>query len=388
MTNTDLMNVGAFKGRAPSAAFAVLNPQTESLADGIGASYGILGYKGKVWSLRHRGEKYVITRPDDGTPAAFLDVIILRSASYKSKSYYAGTYQDGQDGLRPTCSALDGVTPDPDILTPQCASCAICPRNVFGVNAEGRKTKDCGDYKRLAVLLLPSVTSRILGAPLMEPVFLRVPAASLNDLAAMGEAMAQQGYHYSTFITRIGFQADKAHPQMTFKALQELADAEAPIVLPMREDPQALRITGENEVGKPRAVAGPASQAQQQLPANNVVPMRAAPQTVVQPAQTQTAPTPTTTPPSREPETVDTGFGGVAQQAGPKPGANVVIEATANPAQAGQQVVEAGFGNLGQTTQVVAAPATAPTANTVEDTGAPEESDVDLDARVAALLQR
>ncbi len=367
MTNTDLMNVQAFKGVTPAGAFAGLNPQSESLADGIGASYGVIGYKGKVWSLRHRGERYNFTRADDGSPIAFLDVIILRAAGYKSKSYYAGVYQDGQDGLRPTCSALDGVTPDADVLTPQCNACAVCPRNEFKTNAEGRKSRDCGDYKRLAVLIIPSLTARTLGAALMEPVFLRVPAASLNDLAMLGEAMSAQGFHYSSYVTRIGFVADKAHPQMTFKALQALTDAEAPMVLPLREDPQAFRITGENEVGKPRAVAGPASQVQQAPPANNVVPLSAPQQNVPTAAPSRVvSPSVTMTSPSRapEPETVDTGFGVVAQPTGPKPGANIVIEATAN------------------------APDLVPTTNTVEDTGAPEESDIDLDARVAALLQR
>ena len=41
---------------ASAAVFAGLNPESESLADGIGQSYGIIGYKGKVWTLRYRGE--------------------------------------------------------------------------------------------------------------------------------------------------------------------------------------------------------------------------------------------------------------------------------------------------------------------------------------------
>src|SRR5258708_5364247 len=251
--SNDLMNVSAFKGITPAAAFAGLDPHAESLADGIGSSYGIVGYKGKVWSLRLRGESHMFVRSDDGSPLAFLDVIVLRSPPYKSKSYYpAGTFQDGQIGTRPTCAALDGLTPDIDIAAPQSTACAICPRNVFKINPEGRKTRECSDYKRLSVLILPILTKALLGAPLMEPVFLRVPAASLNDLAMLGEGMSAQGFHYSSYITRIGFNPEKPHPQMTFRALQALTDKEAPTVLAMREDQNAIRITGENEVGKPR----------------------------------------------------------------------------------------------------------------------------------------
>jgi hypothetical protein len=65
MSNNDLINMNAFNNAVPAGAFAALNPGTESLADGIGASYGILSYKGKNFSMRHRGQKYLFTRADD-----------------------------------------------------------------------------------------------------------------------------------------------------------------------------------------------------------------------------------------------------------------------------------------------------------------------------------
>jgi hypothetical protein len=68
--------------------FAHLNPQEENLSDGIGSSYGVLNYKGKVWSLRHRGEKKTFVRPDDGQPTGYIDVVILHQAKVKSKSYF------------------------------------------------------------------------------------------------------------------------------------------------------------------------------------------------------------------------------------------------------------------------------------------------------------
>jgi hypothetical protein len=389
MTNTSLVDVSAFKGVVPAQAFQVLDPQAESLADGIGQSYGIVGYKGKVWSLRLRGNTYQFNRADDGSPEAFLDVIILRSPSYKSKSFYPpGSFQDGQIGVRPVCASLDGVQPDIDIATPECTACAICPRNAFKVNPDGRKTRDCSDYKRLAVLILPSVTKRLLGAALMEPVFLRIPPASLNDLAQLGEQMQAMGFHYSSYITRIGFNPDKPHPQMTFRALQALTDREAPVVLPMRDDPQAMRITGENEIGKPRP-AGVTNGAQgtqtqtaapQQAQAQQVQqPVQPQPQ--ARPVQTQTvAPQPQARP--QQPAQLDTGFGDVG-------GGNATVTATVSQPQ--QNVaLDTGFGDVGQTTvmpqqQVQQAQ---PQVNTTVDTGAPDESDADLDAMVANLLPK
>lgn len=418
MTSTDLMNVNAFENQLPDAAFAALNPQDESLADGIGQSYGVIGYKGKVWTLRYRGETYTFTRPDDGSPAAFLDVIVLRSASYRSKSWYEDGFQDGQStGKRPTCASIDGVTPDSDVLKAQAGACALCPKNEFKQNANGRKGKDCSDYKRLAVLLLPAQSARLFGgAPLLEPVFLRVPAASLNDLATLGEAMSRKGFHYATYITRIGFDVEKPHPQMTFRALQKLTEG-ASLVMQLREDPQAYRITGENEIGKakpaPAQVSAPgaaqpqvqtvASHAQQSsapvaVPATTVrtadvsqdevakleaqlAAAKAAAQSKVSAAEAahMGAATQHTMAVQHENAAVDTGFA-----------SGMTIIPPAEKQSTGFDMVGLGASQpmveVAQNTSPLVPTPTTTAADT--DVGPAEESDADLDARIAALLPR
>jgi len=132
-------------------------------------------------------------------------------------------------------------------------------------------------------------------------------------------------------------------------------------------------------VGKPRAVAGPASNV---VPLNTVSAATAAVVAAQARVANATVAAAQAARVAAEAETtVDTGFGAAPKPAGPKPGANVVIDAVANkPAPQQDEAVETGFA-----TPSVASPSTQ---NTVEDTGAPEESDLDLDARVAALLQR
>lgn len=270
MSNNDLVPFA--NGAKPAAAFqAALNTgEQESLADGIGASYGIIGYKGKVWSLRYRGNKYTFTRPDDNSPIAYIDVIILRQARNKSKSYYGAYDPNSSEGQRPICASMDGVKPDLDVTEKQCDTCAVCPRNVWKTDANGRKSRECTDFKRLAVLLLPNQTQRMLGAPLMEPVFLRVPPASLQPLGTYGEQLNNQGFHYAAVATRIAFDPNEPHPKMVFRGLQALSDEEAPVVLPMRESQTALRITGEDVQQSPMIAAKPTSPAiMQPLPAGS-----------------------------------------------------------------------------------------------------------------------
>lgn len=318
--------VTPFATQRPAAAFQTAlgaHPQ-ESLADGIGASYGVLHYKGKVWSLRYRGQSYVITRPDDGSPANAVDLIILRQAKGKSKSYYPKWDPNSSDGERPICASLDGVTPDADVQHRQAEVCAICPRNVWKLNAEGRNVRECTDYKRLAVMLLPSITQRLLGQPLVEPVFLRIPPASLNDLGVFGDRMNAMGWHYSTYITRVSFDPTSEYPKFKFEEVQALGDAEAPVVLEQRENPNSLRITGEDKITAIPGAARPLAITD----ASRV----AAPQTATAAPPAQSAPAVQTVSSHSK---VDTGFGAIGMN-----GPTVVTAAPAAPAADVGETVE------------------------------------------------
>lgn len=382
-----------FAGQARSAAFQALStPElaNESLADGIGSSYGVIGYKGKVWSLRYRGETHVFTRPDDGSPSSFIDVIILNQAGHKSKSFYEGGFdQNASAGKRPTCSSLDSIVPDADAQVKQATACAICPRNEWKQNAQGRKSRDCTDYKRLAVMLLPSVSNKLLGAPLMEPLFLRVPPASLNDLALAGESLKSQGYFYFEVVMRISFDPQEAHPKMVFRPIQLLTDKEAPVVIPLRTDAMTLRIVEGDRAGPLLlSQSHPVTPVQQQAttPApTNVVPL------VQQAAAQPVAQTP-----------IDTGFGSV--QASPTPaqpaqtispsngaangvgGGRLTPDVVQQPRQEQAQTVDTGF-DLDLKATVVPERAIAPAQQTAADTGGDAvDSDADLDAKIRALL--
>jgi hypothetical protein len=255
----------------------------------------------------------------------------------------------------------------------------------------GKMGRECTDYKRLAVLLLPTISAPLFGGvPLMEPVFLRVPPASLNNLAVVGETMGNQGWHYSSYIMRISFDPNEAHPKMIFKPLQGLTDKEAPVVLPLREDMQAKRITGEDQPARITHVAQevvkpdplPVGGAATGLDPSTPVPISPVPAqatlngadgqtkasssetTVSAPLATQgTASVQTATDVSATSSAVDTGFGLVtnppAQTAQPAPSQTSEPTLTATPAS----------------TTIVA------------DQGEATDSDADLDAKIAAMMK-
>ena len=234
----ELMNLAGFKS-GPAKAFAGHFTE-ESLADGIGGGYPLIRYGGKVWAIQIKGDETKYVTPD-GYGAPYIDVVILRQARHKSKAYFPNWEEGSKDA--PVCSSLDGVVPDPGVEERQNATCSGCPRNVFKPNEKGMKVKECSDAKRLAVFpLIPSHMLNATGGPVVEPTFLRVPAASLGNLAAAGDTLRKAGYDYFMAVIRIDFDPEKNYPKMRFRPHQALSEKEAEAVLKLREDPQAYRI--------------------------------------------------------------------------------------------------------------------------------------------------
>ena len=222
-------------------AFRHLDPN-QSMADGIAAGFPVIGYKGKVWSLRLRGEQYNFVRPDDGTPAAYIDMVVIGSNPVLSKQFYPPPYREDSSGP-PICSSLNHDVPDPGVSAPQAKSCSLCANDVWQMQPNGRMGRACKDYKRLAVLLMPAMTKKLLGSPLMEPVLFPVPAGSLSALKLYNDSLRDQGIPFAATVTRVTFAPDKQF-QMLFRWQQMLTDREADVVLPLIEDTQTRRITG------------------------------------------------------------------------------------------------------------------------------------------------
>jgi len=229
------------KTSRPAAALAAV--PRDSLADGIGQSYGVIGYKGSKWSLSYQGQVKMFTRPDDGTPISYIDAVILKAASHISKSYYP-IYEDGSR-KPPLCASLDGVRPDAGVAKKQSETCGLCPRNALKIAPNGHKGKECKDYKRLAVLLMPNQTKPFFGQPLLEPVFLRVPADSLKALIKYDGQLEEFNYPYQAVVTRIKFDPNAPHPKFIFEPIAKVKDEEASHILELSMGDLAQRIVGE-----------------------------------------------------------------------------------------------------------------------------------------------
>jgi hypothetical protein len=303
MTN-DMIPASMMGGGAISTRFQ--GAPVESLGEGIRGGFGIIGYKGKVWSTKFQGNETPLMRDDGDGPRTSIEVVIVKAAPNIAKIFYEQGFVDGSTAP-PDCWSTDGVKPDGGASKKQSTTCAGCPKNAWGskVTEAGKPTKACNDSKRLAVVPLNDLANELMGGPML----LRVPAASLKDLKTYGDQLQGYGFPYFAVATRISFDHTEAFPKFVFTAMRPLTDAEADIILPMRDGPQVSNILNtsievaqhEPEAPVPAspfengAVAKPAAavvqataamaQAQTQVPAQPQV--HAAP---VQPVQTAQAP--------------------------------------------------------------------------------------------------
>lgn len=257
-------------------------PVQDDLSSGIQSSFGLIGYKGKVWSIRYRGDEQALMRDDGDGPRGSIEVVILKASSQVSKVFYKDGYVEGSNAA-PDCFSNNGVTPEPTSVNKQCASCAACPMNAWGsrITPQGKQGKACADSKRLAVVPQGDIDNEAYGGPML----LRVPAASLQDVAIFGQKMQQMGYPYYSIATKIAFDPNEAFPKFVFSALRPLTDAEADKVLAIRDGHTVNRILSESEFGAPAPQASQTQQEQPLFEQSNAGPKTAADQQVVQQAQ-------------------------------------------------------------------------------------------------------
>jgi hypothetical protein len=233
----NLMIPDGFAKGAVSTKFAQL--PAENLGEGIKGGFGVMGYKGKVWSTKFQGDEKAIMRADGDGAVNSIEVVIVKSAPNIAKIFYESGFVDGSTAP-PDCWSTNGVNPDAGASKKQSATCAGCPKNAWGskITEAGKQTKACSDSKRLAVVPVNDMANELMGGPML----LRVPAASLKDLKSYGDQLQAYGFPYFSVATRISFDVTEAFPKFVFAAMRPLTDVEADVIIGMRDDGRVSNI--------------------------------------------------------------------------------------------------------------------------------------------------
>lgn len=222
--------------------FAAEKAKNEELGQGVASSYGVIGYRGKVWSTKYQGAETPLMREDGDGPRGSIEVVLVKAAAAISKIFYKNGYQDGANAA-PDCWSADGVKPDASVQNKVSSTCANCPMNAWGsrVTDAGKPGKACADSRRMAIVPLNDIKNEAFGGPML----LRVPAASLKDLKAYGDLLDQYGFPYYAVATRISFDPQEAYPKMVFAAMRPLAEEEAMAIKELRGDKRVATVVSE-----------------------------------------------------------------------------------------------------------------------------------------------
>lgn len=215
----------------------------DELGAGIRSGFGVMGYRGKVWAIKHGGTETPLMREDGDGARGSIEVIIVKAATPIAKIFYKGGYVDGSSAA-PDCWSTNGVTPDVSATNRQAPACAACPMNAWGsrITEAGKQGKACADSKRLVIVPMDDIDNELHNGPML----LRVPAASLKDIQAYGQKLGAAGYPYYAVATRISFDPKEAYPKFVFTPIRPLSDAEAAKIVALRDDPRVGYILNES----------------------------------------------------------------------------------------------------------------------------------------------
>lgn len=251
----------------PSALPAALaNKFAESGMDKLvsgGSGFPVLSIKGSKWRMKLNGEENMIRNEND-EPVPSIEIVIVDMCEGLTKNYYPDAYKEGDDGA-PVCHSINGVTPEADSEEPQSASCATCPHNVWGskITPTGSKTKACSDSKLIAVIFV----SDLFSDKDPQPMMMKVPPASLKDLSTFARGMKDKGFIPQQISIRVGF-TEAAFPQLTFKAIRPLSEAEVGVIGDVYDYDATKEIVGKQLVPQKAAV--------KQAPVKQAAPVKAA----------------------------------------------------------------------------------------------------------------
>ena len=122
-----------------------VDEDTLAVAGGAGAGTKRVSIKGGVFR-KMAGGKEVGTIED-----RHMNVIFVKMAHNAARTYYAGTYKEGEKSS-PACWSSDGKAPDADVKTPQASACDKCQWSVKG-SGQGGSGSACRLSWRTAVVL-------------------------------------------------------------------------------------------------------------------------------------------------------------------------------------------------------------------------------------------
>jgi len=191
-----------------------LDATTKALMGGSGGSGGKrISIRGNVFRMMVDGKE--IAQNEDRA----MNIIIAAANPNVSRTFYAGTYQEGQ-AMAPTCWSNDGITPDIKAEQPQASKCASCQQNIKG-SGQG-ESRACRFSQRLAVLLENDIRGDVYQLTLPAQSIFGAAENGKMPLQSYAKFLGGHGLPVTAVVTEMRFDTASATPRLTFKAVRPL----------------------------------------------------------------------------------------------------------------------------------------------------------------------
>lgn len=206
-----------------------LDETTKSLMGG-GAGGKRISIRGGVFRMLVDGKE--IAQNEDRA----MNIVIVAANPNVSRSYYEGTYQEGQS-IAPSCWSNDGISPDSRVESPQAEKCASCPQNIKG-SGQG-DSRACRFSQRLAVVLENDIRGDVYQLTLPAQSIFGAADNGKMPLQAYAKFLGSHGLPVTAVVTEMRFDTASATPRLTFKAVRPLEADELQTAQDKGKSPEA-----------------------------------------------------------------------------------------------------------------------------------------------------
>lgn len=233
---------------------------TKSLMGSGGGGVKRISIKGGVWRMMSGGKE--VAKNEERS----MNVVIVNAAPHNSRTFYAGTYSEGSEPVRPDCWSANGITPDPKSASPQASRCVDCPQNVKG-SGQG-DSRACRYNRRLAIVLAHDLQGDVYQLTLPAKSIFGEGEHNKWPLEAYGKFIGSKGIPITAVVTEARFDTSQATPTLTFKPVRFLEADEHALVIEKGNSDAAKRaitmtVAEADNVKRPALTAQPKEEAEE-----------------------------------------------------------------------------------------------------------------------------
>jgi hypothetical protein len=167
-----------------------------------------------------------------------MNIVIAAANANVSRTFYAGTYQEGQS-TAPSCWSNDGITPDINVEAPEASKCASCAQNIKGSGqGDGRA---CRFSQRIAVVLDNDIGGDVFQLVLPSTSIFGEGEAGKWPLQMYAKMIGAKGVPITAVVTEMRFDTASSTPKITFKPVRFLESNEISTAIDQGKSTEAIK---------------------------------------------------------------------------------------------------------------------------------------------------